>query len=175
MPLPIDLEFRRQIFETYIHEKVGYCYQCDRCTTNCPVHAETPAYNPRQNILLAINGINPVSADNRLAIFGCTVCDTCDEVCPNDIPLTHIFSVLKNMAISKNIGPDGFKGQGKAVQDTGTSVPIGPAIVRRRTAMGLPDTYKLPIDEVKAVMKATGFDTLLGKLTVEPKKKAEEA
>nr|MDO8111102.1 4Fe-4S dicluster domain-containing protein [Candidatus Sigynarchaeota archaeon] len=170
----VDPEFKRQIYETLLHEKVNYCYQCDRCSFNCPVHAETPAYDPRQNILLAITGINPVSAENRLAIFGCTVCDTCDEVCPNDIPLTHIFSILKNMAAAKNICPDSFKGQGKAVFDNGTAIPMNPAISRRRTAMGLPEKYTLPVDEVKAVMKATGFDKLLSQLTIEAKKKPEE-
>ena len=169
-----DLEFKRQIYESYLHEKVNYCYQCSRCDDNCPVHEVTSAYSPRQLILTSILGVNIVSADNRLAIFGCTVCDTCDEVCPNKIPLTHIFSILKNMAMAQNIGPDSFKGQGKAVHDTGSSVPINPAIIRRRTAMGLPEKYELPVNEVQQVMQATGFEDLLGKLTVEPKKKGGE-
>jgi len=80
-----------------MHTAIRYCYQCSRCDDNCPVHAVTAAYSPRQLILTSLLGVNIISAENRLAIYGCTVCDTCDEVCPNKIPLTHIFSVLKNI------------------------------------------------------------------------------
>jgi heterodisulfide reductase subunit C len=112
-------------------------------------------------------GIDIISPDNRLAIYGCTMCDTCDEVCPNDIPLTHIFSVLKNMAARQGITPDSFKGQAKAMMENGTSVPIGPAIVRRRAGMGLPEKYDLPVAEVQAIMKETGFQALVSKLNPE--------
>ncbi|MEX2681948.1 MAG: 4Fe-4S dicluster domain-containing protein [Candidatus Sigynarchaeota archaeon] len=168
-----DLEFKRQIYESYMHSAIRYCYQCSRCDENCPVHAVTAAYSPRQNILRSLLGINFISADDRLAIYGCTVCDTCDEVCPNKIPLTHIFAVLKNMAAAKNISPDSFKGQGKAVHDNGTAIPISPPIARRRAAMGLPEKYDLPVSEVQAVMKAVGFEDKLAKLTIEPKKTTE--
>ncbi len=168
-----DLEFKKQIYESYMHSAIRYCYQCARCDDNCPVHAVTAAYSPRQNILTSLLGINIVSPESRLAIFGCTVCDTCDEVCPNRIPLTHIFSVLKNMAAAKNIAPDSFKGQGKAVHDTGTAIPISPPIARRRAAMGLPDKYDLPVAEVQAIMKATGFEDKLAKISIEVKKKEE--
>lgn len=163
----INPEFRKQVYDTYLHEKVGYCYQCNRCTENCPVHRETSAYDPRQLILTSLMGIDIVSPDNRLAIYGCTMCDTCDEVCPNDIPLTHIFSVLKNMAARRGVTPDSFKGQGKVMFETGTSVPIGPAIVRRRAGMGLPEKFDLPVAEVQAIMKATGFEALVTALNKE--------
>ncbi|MHA1683361.1 MAG: 4Fe-4S dicluster domain-containing protein [Promethearchaeota archaeon] len=161
-------EFRKQVFDVYLHHKLGYCYQCNRCTENCPVAKETDgAYNPRQLILTSLMGINIVSAENRLALYGCTMCDTCDELCPNDIPLTHIFSVLKNIAASKGIVPDSFKGQGKAMYEFGTSVPIGDAIVRRRTSMGLPEKYELPVEELQKIMNKTGFGSLVKKLNPE--------
>ncbi len=161
----IHPEFRKIVYDTYLHEKLGYCYQCNRCTENCPVHKEVASYDPRQLILMSLMGIDIVNEANRKMVFLCTMCDTCDEVCPNDIPLTHIFSVLKNMAAQRGISP--FGGQGKAMIENGTSVPIGPAIVRRRTAMGLPEKYDLPVDEVKAIAEATGLAGIVKKLNPE--------
>lgn len=161
-------ELRKLVFDAYLHEKLGYCYQCNRCTENCPVAKETDnKYNPRQLILTSLMGINIVSADNTLALYGCTMCDTCDEVCPNDIPLTHIFSVLKNEAAIKGIAPDNFKGQAKALHEFGTSVPIMAGIARRRTGLELPENYDMPVDEVKAIMDKTGFSSLVKKLNPE--------
>ncbi|MHA1791942.1 MAG: 4Fe-4S dicluster domain-containing protein [Promethearchaeota archaeon] len=161
----VNPEFRKQIFDSYLHEKLGYCYQCNRCTEHCPVAAETDnEYNPRQLILTSLLGINIVAPENELSIFGCTMCDTCDEVCPNDIPLTHIFSVIKNIAAVQGIMPDNFRGQGKALYEFGTSVPVGPAIARRRIQMGLPEKYDLPVEELKTILKETGFEDLIKKL-----------
>jgi heterodisulfide reductase subunit C len=171
MPIMTDNEFKRLVWATNFHESVNYCMQCNRCTENCPVHEQTDAYNPRQNILNAFLGVNNITEDNRLGIYGCTMCDTCDEVCPVKIPLTHIFQLFKNLAAARNISPDSFKGEGKAVHDAGASIPISPPIARKRGQMGLPEGYTLPVEEVQAIMQATGFETMLGNLTIEPKKK----
>ncbi|MHA1370683.1 MAG: 4Fe-4S dicluster domain-containing protein [Promethearchaeota archaeon] len=170
MSLNVDFEFKKLIYDVMLHEKIDYCYQCNRCTENCPVAKETDnQYNPRQLILGAITGLKNmlISADNPLALYGCTLCDTCDEVCPNDIPLTEIFGVLKNLAARQGITNEGFKGQGKAMYEFATSVPIGPAIARRRVQMGLPEKYELPVDEVKALLAETGFADLIKKLNPE--------
>jgi heterodisulfide reductase subunit C len=95
------------------------------------------------------------------------MCDTCDEKCPNDIPLTHIFSVLKNISATLGVTTEGFKGQGKALHDFATSVPIGDAMIRRREGLGLSAKYDLPVAELQQLMDATGFSSLIKKLNPE--------
>ncbi|HME56430.1 MAG TPA: 4Fe-4S dicluster domain-containing protein [Candidatus Lokiarchaeia archaeon] len=170
-----DREFQRQIYEAFLHDRINYCYQCNRCDDNCPVHAETRDFSPRQLILTAtIVGMNIISEENRLKFFGCTDCDTCDEVCPVHIPITHVIHVHKNLATAQDICPDSFKGEGKSIHDTGTSVPISPAMTRRRLALGLPEKYDLPINEVKAITQATGFESLLSKIACNTKNKGAD-
>ena len=61
--MSIDFEFRKLVMDYHIgSEVIKYCYQCSRCTDNCPVSAVTidfysqGGYNPRANILNALLG-----------------------------------------------------------------------------------------------------------------------
>ena len=86
MALDVDVEFRKQIFDTYLAHKLGYCLQCNVCTEHCPVSQVFPEYDPRQLILGSLMGLkNLLVAAGPDALYSCTVCDTCDEKCPNDI------------------------------------------------------------------------------------------
>ena len=81
----IDFEFRKQILENSIGDTLAYCYQCATCSGACPVAQVTQGrYNPRRLILDALLGLKEkiFGIDNAFSIWGCTVCDTCDEVCP---------------------------------------------------------------------------------------------
>ena len=67
---------------------------------------------------------------DNFSIWGCTVCDTCDEVCPQKIELTEIFTVLKNMSIAAGEGPDYYTTQASTIYDSGKAIPSQPAIER---------------------------------------------
>ena len=102
--MSIDFEFRKLVMDHHIgSDLIKYCYQCSRCADNCPVTRVsfdfygTSGYNPRSNILNALLGYKDAIFDaDPLVIWGCTVCDTCDEVCPQNIELTEIFTFLKD-------------------------------------------------------------------------------
>ncbi len=56
-----NFEFRKQVMDFHIGpDVIKYCYQCSRCTDNCPVSAvttdfyTTTGYNPRANILYSV-------------------------------------------------------------------------------------------------------------------------
>ena len=165
----IDFEFRKQVMDFHIgSDVIKYCYQCSRCTDNCPISAvtidfyTTTGYNPRSNILNALLGYKDavLSADS-LAIWGCTVCDTCDEVCPQNIELTEIFSFLKNQSVAKGDAPDFIYAQAKAVFDSAKAIPPQPAIERRRQQLGLPAVAAPDINEVQTLLKNIGADKKL--------------
>ncbi|MFX0100937.1 MAG: 4Fe-4S dicluster domain-containing protein [Candidatus Hodarchaeota archaeon] len=168
MALNVDEEFKKSVFETYLSDKLSYCLQCNVCTENCPVSQVNSEYDPRQLILESLMGLkSKILKAGPKALYLCTMCDTCDEKCPNDIPLTHIFSVLKNHSAKLGITADGIKGQGKTLHDFATSVPIGDAIARRRIGFGLPEKYDLPVEELQQLMEITGFSALIKKLNPE--------
>jgi heterodisulfide reductase subunit C len=101
--------------------------------------------------------------ENSFNIWGCTVCDTCDEVCPQKVELTEIFTILKNMSVERGEAPTHYTGQASAVLEYGKAIPSQPAIERRRTQLGLPAIMAPDIDEVKKLLEATKLPEKLSK------------
>ena len=166
--MSIDFEFRKEVMDFHVADKIKYCYQCSRCTDNCPVSAvtidfyTTEGYNPRSNILNALLGYKDAIFDaDPLAIWGCTVCDTCDEVCPQNIELTEIFTFLKNRSTEQGKAPDYLYAQAKAVFDSAKAIPSQSAIERRRDQLNLPKVAEPDVSEVQALYKNLGADKYL--------------
>jgi len=147
----IDFDFRNEILGNDIGTTLAYCYQCATCSGACPVAQVTEGrYNPRRLILDALLGLKEkiFGPNNTFNIWGCTVCDTCDEVCPQKVELTEIFTILKNMSVERGEAPNHYTGQASTVIEHGKAIPMQPAIERRRTQLGLPaimDTVELEI------------------------------
>ncbi|MHA1149767.1 MAG: 4Fe-4S dicluster domain-containing protein [Promethearchaeota archaeon] len=162
--ISVDFELRKKIMDTHIHDTLKYCYQCNRCGDVCPVAKVAPGrYNPRALILGSFLGISAWTLDveDKFAIWGCTVCDSCDEVCPQKIELTEIFTVLKNMSIKRKEGPEYYTAQASAIYDSGKAIPMQPAIERRRTQLGLPKIEPPAVDEVQKILNATKLNEII--------------
>ena len=156
-----EAEFRKQVIDLHVRpDLLKYCYQCSKCSDNCPVTAvttdsyTTEGYNPRGNIIMALLGHEDLLLKGEeLVVWGCTVCVTCDEVCPQNIELTEVFAFLKNQSIALGKGPDFIYNQAKAVYDSGKAIPPQPAIERRRTQLGLAPVAEPDVNEVQTLLK----------------------
>ena len=154
----IDFEFRNEIIKSDIGSTLAYCYQCATCSGACPVAQVTEGrYNPRRLILDALLGLKEkiFGPDNAFNIWGCTVCDTCDEVCPQKVELTEIFTILKNKSVERGEAPAYYTGQASTVLEHGKAIPMQPAIERRRDQLGLPKVMEPDVEEVKKLLGAT--------------------
>ena len=154
----IDFEFRNEIIKSDIGSTLAYCYQCATCSGACPVAQVTEGrYNPRRLILDALLGLKEkiFGPDNAFSIWGCTMCDTCDEVCPQKVELTEIFIILINKSVERGEAPEHYTGQASMIFENGKAIPMQPAIVRRREQLGLPAVMAPDIDEVKKLLEAT--------------------
>ena len=162
--MALDFEFRKQVMDYHIgSDLIKYCYQCSRCADNCPITAvttdfyTTTGYNPRSNILNALLGYkDAIFNADPLTIWGCTVCDTCDEVCPQNIELTEIFTFLKNQSIAAGNGPDFVYAQAEAIFESAKAIPSQPAIERRREQLGLPPVAAPDVSEFQTLLKNIG-------------------
>ena len=161
----VDFELRKKVMDVHIGDTLKYCYQCSRCTDVCPVSQNAPdRYDPRGNIMATFLGINAfMGQKDNFGIWGCTVCDTCDEICPQKIELTEIFTVLKNMSIAAGEGPEYYTTQASTIYDTGKAIPSQPAIERRREQLGLPKVEEPDVSEVRKILTQTKLNKILNK------------
>jgi heterodisulfide reductase subunit C len=165
-----EFEFKREVKDTSIGDVIKYCYTCSKCSDNCPITAvttgsySTKEYNPRQNILMTLLGYKSklINGDD-LTLWGCTVCETCDEVCPQKIELTEIFTSLKNESIILGKGPENIYSQAEAIFEHAKAIPTQPAIERRRKQLGLSEVPIPDLGEVQTLLKNMGVDKKLKK------------
>ncbi len=162
----IDFNFRNQIISSHIGNTLAYCYQCATCSGACPVAQVTSGrYNPRRLILDSLLGLKEkiFGKDHAFEIWGCTVCDTCDEVCPQKVDLTEIFVLLKNLSIEKGEAPEYYTTQAKTIFENGKAIPMQTAIERRRNELKLPAVQAPNVEEVKKLLSATKLSEKLPK------------
>ncbi|MFW9988274.1 MAG: 4Fe-4S dicluster domain-containing protein [Candidatus Odinarchaeota archaeon] len=164
----VDFEFKKKIMDYHVDSGlIRYCYQCNRCTDNCPISYATDdlytkAYNPRLNILNTLLGYKDaiLNADT-IVIWGCTSCDTCNEVCPQHIKLTEIFILLKNETVKQGKAPEKIYTQAGVIFKNGKAIPSQSAIERRRKSLGLPAVMEPDVNEIQNLMKNVDADKKL--------------
>ena len=164
-----NLNFKRAVMDKIIGgTKLATCFQCGKCNDVCPVSARWGSrYNPRDLVLFSSLGYQDalVAAVKRdpFVLWGCTACETCDEMCPSEIPITDIITMLKNAVVPAGLCPDFYPQSVQAIITVGKALPLMEAVAKRRTDMGLPDIPKMPQEEVEAILKATGMPEILEK------------
>jgi len=162
----IDFEFRNRILKNDIGNTLAYCYQCATCSGACPVAQVTNGrYNPRRLILDSLLGLKEkiFGPENSFNIWGCTVCDTCDEVCPQKVELTEIFTILKNESVQRGEAPEYYTTQAATILEHGKAIPMQSAIERRRESFDLPEIPAPDLEEVQKILKATKLEEKLPK------------
>lgn len=162
----VDYELKKQVMDAHIQDTLKYCYQCARCTDVCPVAKVThKRYNPRPIILSSFLGFKGdiFDQESNFNLWGCTVCDTCDEECPQKIELTEVFTILKNMSIKMGKAPSYYTTQATAIYDNGKAIPMQSAIERRRQELGLPPIESPDVEEVQKILNATKLNIILNK------------
>jgi heterodisulfide reductase subunit C len=98
----------------------------------------------------------------------CTTCYECQERCPRAIKIVDVVKIVRNYAAQAGYMGQAHKMVGSFVIKTGHGVPINPQTKELRKKVGLdelpPTTHTFPeaLEEVQGIVKATGFDSLIG-------------
>ncbi|WP_457558915.1 4Fe-4S dicluster domain-containing protein [Candidatus Harpocratesius sp.] len=165
----VDLNFKRAVLDKLVDgDKIGYCFQCGKCNDVCPISARWGSrYNPRDIVLFSALGykealVNAVVKDPFI-LWGCTTCETCDEKCPAEIPITDIISMLKNLAVSLGVTPDFYPSSTLQIMEHGMAIPVQAAVEKRREKLGIGVAPEIPVSEVQKIMQATGIEKLVKK------------
>ena len=117
----IDLNIKRAVLDLMMGgDKLSYCFQCGKCNSVCPINQRWGSrYNPRDLVLFSALGYKEALfsaiARDPFVLWGCTACETCDEMCPAEIPITEIICFLKNAASAAGAVPGLWPGPGADV------------------------------------------------------------
>ena len=94
--------FKNEIAKEHGSEHIRRCFACGTCSVICPVFAVEERYDPRKIIRMVILGMKDEVLNSDL-IWLCSGCYSCYELCPRDVKLTNVMSVLRQMAIKEGI------------------------------------------------------------------------
>lgn len=161
----IDKEFSEKI-KAAGGDSLEYCFQCGTCTGSCPSGRRTP-YRIRQIVRKTNMGLKDEILDDP-NLWMCTTCYSCQERCPRGIKIVDVVKLARNEAAQAGFMAPAHKMTGKFVIESGHGVPINDATKALRKKVGLdelpPTTHTFPeaLDEVQTILKATGFDSLIG-------------
>jgi heterodisulfide reductase subunit C len=159
----INFDFRNEVLK--YNASLSYCYQCSTCSGGCPVAFITNGfYNPRKIIELSILGLqDKLINDQDPNVWLCCTCQNCVELCPQNVELTEIFTLIKNLSFEQGKVPENFISQGETLFENGIAIPYSNAILTRRKNLGLPEIKIASTEDIKKLLKETNFEKNLMK------------
>lgn len=171
--IPAAACLREEFTESELGVSLRVCYNCSTCATACPVALETGGkFNPRTIIQLANCGFEDrLIVDLEPNVWECTMCETCQEVCPQHVDLHEIFITVKNAAAEFDNIPESYTSETNQVYLFGKAVPLQDAIAKRREKLGLPPSLDVNVEEIQKLINNTPAKHILDAIN----KKAAES
>lgn len=160
MTQELDLRFRDEVAALPGGEHLMKCFQCGVCTASCPVREIDAKYNPRKIIRMTTLGMRErvLSSD---FIWLCSTCYLCAERCPQDVKITDVMNVLKNLAVRQGYIHPAFTTQARLIAENGRLYKIEDFDNEMREEMGLP-SLRTKCEEAAQIFKATGLLERIG-------------
>ena len=91
----------RNMVEKSSGEKISACFQCEKCSSGCPMTFAMDIA-PHQVIhLIQLGLINEVVDSDT--IWVCASCETCTPRCPNNIDIAHVMDTLRQLSVKKGV------------------------------------------------------------------------
>ena len=155
----LDTSFKDEISREPGGENIKHCFSCGTCVAACPVRWINKKYNPRKIIRMALLGMREHVLKSDF-IWLCSTCYTCHERCPQEVKITEIMNVLKNMASREGYAHPSYIRQIDAIGSLGRLYEIDEFDNRKRERLGLPKIDTDP-HEVSQIFEITGINELV--------------
>ena len=151
-----DNTFAAEIMSHHGGDEMSACFHCGTCTAGCPVRSIDSAYNPRNIIRMALLGMKEAVLQSDFIWF-CSACYSCQERCPQNVRITEIMTILRNMAVkSGHIHPI-FKKQAELLGKFGRLYEVEDFDNKKRVKSGLPQVQKT-FPDVKEIFRMCGME-----------------
>jgi len=169
------MSLRDEFTDSELAISLNLCYNCSTCSTICPVALETEGkFNPRSIILLSNFGYEErLVVDLKPNVWDCSMCELCQEACPEGVNLHEVFIKIKNASASYLNIPKSYTSETNQVYLFGKAVPSQPVIEKRREQLGLPKSPSTDVEEIKKLMGMTPVENILKEIE-KREKQAEE-
>jgi heterodisulfide reductase subunit C len=79
---------------------LAQCYACGSCSSVCPVEKVVPVFDPRKIIHMVILGLEEQLLSSDM-IWACSQCQSCVEVCPQEVRCSDVIKALRHKAIKQ--------------------------------------------------------------------------
>ena len=149
----IDFDFKKKLDGLIGGELHSYCFQCGACVGDCPAARYSERFNPRLIMLECIMGRVEGLLGEGSVIWECTNCYNCLERCPQDVRPAEVIIALKNLCGPRKTRPGKITDMVKAVQKTGLTGMVTPAINRIRADLGLGPVKPVPMEEIRKLLE----------------------
>ncbi|TFH05658.1 MAG: 4Fe-4S dicluster domain-containing protein [Candidatus Thorarchaeota archaeon] len=100
--------FAKEVEKEFGGEGIMKCIQCGMCTASCMVANMTDKYRPRQLIQKILLGKREEVLTSELPWL-CMTCRLCEERCQEDVNLSEIFHVVREIATREGHIPKAFQ------------------------------------------------------------------
>lgn len=155
----LDTNFKDEISREPGGENIKHCFSCGTCVAACPVRWINEKYNPRKIIRMALLGMRKQVLESEFIWF-CSTCYTCHERCPQEVRITEIMNVLKNMASREGYAHPAYVRQANTIRSLGRLYEVDQFDNRKRERLGLPEISTDP-HEVSQIFEITGISELI--------------
>lgn len=152
----LDTNFKNEISREPGGENITHCFSCGTCVAACPVRWINEKYNPRKIIRMAFLGMREAVLRSEF-IWLCSSCYTCHERCPQEVKVTEIMNVLRNIAVREGYCHPAYIRQVDNIRSSGRLYEIDDFDNRRRERLGLPIISTDP-SEVAQIFEITGIN-----------------
>ncbi len=154
----LDNDFKDEISCEPGGENIQHCFSCGTCVAACPVRWINEKYNPRKIIRMALLGMKEQVLKSEF-IWLCSTCYTCHERCPQEVKITEIMNVLRNIASREGYAHPAYIRQISALRSLGRLYEVDEFDNRKRERLGLPRISTDP-SEVGQIFEITGINEL---------------
>ncbi len=162
-PLKVDPSFKYEVMHFPGGEALRKCFQCGTCTSSCPIARFSRSYRPREIIRMAQLGFKEKILKSE-TLWICAACFTCIDRCPQDVEVSSILRVLKNMAVAEGYVPDPLVKIGASILESGLAYNISSVRLKKREKMGLPPLPESSVNDLLKLAEATGFNEINRKM-----------
>jgi heterodisulfide reductase subunit C len=156
----LNPNFKNEIAKEHGAEHIGRCFACGTCSVICPVFAVEERYDPRKIIRMVILGMKDEVLNSDL-IWLCAGCYGCYELCPRDVKLTNVMSVLRELAIREGIIPGAMRATIDRLEKFGRLTEVSEFENTVRIKKEIPE-LKLEIPEIKKLIEKLGTRKVFG-------------